>query len=720
MLSRVILLICVAVLCIVSAEAVAQSKRPIGSVTADLMDPALLQMSTETEDASTSAASAELISSLKMMLEQRKASDEAARAKLEAAAERTLAVEHALAEKSAQLKTHNKIMSRLESCLAEGPSAEKYAKQFAAMQAKETVLLEQKNHLETQLESLKEQESAMASASKKHKELEAELADKNEQLRKKQAELDAQHSLIAQREKSLTDRENTLLKQLNEAAHVKANQEAEINRRVAEKVNEIHQSFLQEKEKAVAAVRAEMHTEMTSLIEKQQHMVENERLASKIAAKHEMKRLTSAEGEIDMAGAELLDTMLVETGARNGSRSHENSGERCASYNDCSSCGADGACAWCGATKLCLPLDVNSNFRGKSSSIDGLTSGQCPADQWQTEVSSRLTLLSLNVFASDHSNSTKRFAAVVQLLKKTAPDVVGFQEVEKWFVHALQAHAWVKANYHFADFGPGQAPGGLYILSRYPISSTSYYEEIQPGQVSVSERGRVLVATLGVRQHALSVAVTNLDWRTSENRAKNLDYVFHILKQYPHVFLLGDFNFDDGSKPETDHIPQSYIDIWSTLNPENPGFTWDPRHNWFAASSDPNSRSSRLDRVYVRSNQWMPRSVHLVGCSVADPLCASRNIRKNNQVSIVSTTSDLANPSVLIGQKKTEEKVAPGTPKPVVHRTPAFLETAVDIGVAEDDMALVEAAAATTFDGTFVPSNHYGLLIQATHFHPKC
>jgi len=718
--SRVLLLLVLALLALVSTTATATQQLPEVDTTG-LME---VESETEAESAAAHAASQEMVSSLKLLLEQRRAADQAARAKLEAAAERTLAVEHALAEKSAQLKAHNKMMSRLEACLADGPAHQQYAKLIQQMKEKETILVEQKSQLETQVDSLKEQEDALTAAKAKSKELEAELAEKNSQLQSKQAELDAQHSLLATREQALATREATLLKQLQDAAHVRATQDAEIERRVSEKVAEMKLSFIAEKEKAVNAVRAELQGEMHALLEKQSHVTENDKLALKIAAKHEMKRLTSADAELTDVTPEPLDMMMIESKstARNESSRDADFADRCTQYSDCSSCGADGGCAWCSSTRTCLRLDVNANFR-KSAAADGLTSGQCPADSWNTAVSSRLTLLSLNVFASDHANSTKRFAATVQLFKKTGADVIALQEVEKWFVHALQAHSWVKANYHFSDFGPGQAPGGLYILSRYPISSLSYYEEIQPGQVSVTERGRVLVATLGVRQHAVTVATTNLDWRAAETRAKNLDYVFHILKQYPHVFLLGDFNFDDGSKPESEHIPKNYLDVWSTLQSENPGFTWDPRHNWYAAASDPHSRSSRIDRILVKSNQWMPRSIHLVGCSVGDPLCAARNLRKGNAVSIVSTTSELANPSVLIGQKKEENRPEPGSPKKVTHRpTATFLETGVDVTADDMDTSMVEAQAQATnnFHADFVASNHYGLLVQATHFHPKC
>jgi len=327
------------------------------------------------------------------------------------------------------------------------------------------------------------------------------------------------------------------------------------------------------------------------------------------------------------------------------------------------------------------------------------------------------------VFASERGNSTRRFAAVVQLIKKASPDVVALQEVEKWFVHALQAHSWIKNNYHLTEYGPGQAPGGLYILSRYPIASINYYENIKPGQVEVSARGRVLVAKLGVKQQAVYVATTALDYRSEENRAKSMEYIFRVLKPYRHVFLLGDFNFDEGSKVETAAVPRSYLDLWPTLIPDRPGFTWDPRSNWFAAASDPRSRASRIDRVYSRSNQWMPRSIHLVGCSVSDPLCGAKNLDVKKGVTLVDANK--VNPALILAAPTNMADKLRTTEEPWGTKI-GFLEEEVELEDSEDgEVSFVETGVSVgapkpTFEADFVASNHYGLLIQTTQFAPRC
>jgi len=484
-----------------------------------------------------------------------------------------------------------------------------------------------------------------------------------------------------------------------------------------------------------------------------------ERRAARISSVHEMHDLTAVDASpyaqaSDAAELEGEDaTSLIEMSSgpdvapagpvtsSNGTASPwaAKLTRHCAAYTSCGSCGGDGRCAWCSAAGgSCLPLDVNANLRAGAGS-DGLTSGQCTSDDWQSSVASRLTLLSLNVFASERGNSTRRFAAIIQLIKKSGADVIALQEVEKWFVHALQAHSWVKNNYHLTEYGPGQAPGGLYILSRYPIASTNYYENIQPGQVEVSKRGRVLVAKLGVKQQAVYVATTALDYRSSENRASSLEFIFRTLKPYRHTFLLGDFNFDEGSKVEAGSIPRSYLDLWPTLITDKPGYTWNPRSNWFAAASDPLSRASRIDRVYLRSNQWMPRSIHLVGCSVSDPLCGAKNLDAKKGVTLIDANK--VNPALILAAPtngadgKTEAGPSYGTKvlleieQSVAHLEgdedheqvfSALVEEAAETAFVEMGVELHAAAPRPTFEPDFVPSNHYGLLVQATQFAPKC
>jgi len=682
------------------------------AATAPVFDPAAMIQQTES-----AGQGNEIMSALQQLLEQKKASGEAARAQLESAAAHTLAVEASLAAKQRQLQSHNAMLQRLEQCLASGPESVKVHKLAEEVQKQSQSLLEAKSTVEAKNKQLAEQEEELSHEKEALEETQAELEEKEEKLHKAEQHLTEQQSLLEQQAASVHERETnlaaTIAAKVEEGVQAKlAALKAEMEAKAEDKLNAVKQ-----------AMEAQAHA---MLIESRQ--VATERKATSIAERHQMRALTSVDSspyalaaDEAMAAEEGMEPMLIETHALTEAAPStqaattknattlwaEKLARHCAQYKDCGTCGGDGRCGWCGtgAKGKCLSLDVNANLRAGSSAGDGLTSGQCTSDQWQTSVASRLTLLSLNVFASERGNSTRRFAAIVQLIKKSGADVVALQEVEKWFVHALQAHSWIKNNFHFSEYGPGQAPGGLYILSRYPIADVNYYENIQPGQVEVNSRGRLLVAKLGVKQQAVYVATTALDYRSAENRAASLEFIFRTLKPYRHAFLLGDFNFDEGSKLETQAVPISYLDLWPTLVTDRPGYTWDPRSNWFAAASDPQSRASRIDRIYLRSNQWMPRSIHLVGCSVSDPLCGAKNLDIKKGVTVVDANK--LNPSLILAAPTNDAD----KPEP---ETAAFVETSVEIS------ARHSKAARPTFEADFVASNHYGLLVQATQFAPKC
>lgn len=702
------------------------------------------------------AESNEIVQSLKALLEQKKASGEAARAKLEAAAQHTLAVEAALAAKQQQLKSHNAMLARLEQCLQQGPAQQRYAKLEAATQAQQQSLLEAQSTVEEKDQQLAEAQEELETQKEALDSQAAEIAEKESALKHTEAHLNEQQSLLEKQAMEVTQKEKAM--ELTIQAKVEAGVQA--------KLASIKADLEAKAEDKLQAVRQAMASQAQQLLHEHETML-MEKKAARISRRHEMRELTSvdaspyaqASDEALALESEEAEPVLIETSAFNApkesgagspvpapvtnstlSRWAQKLAAHCGTYESCDKCGADGRCAWCASGKKgrCLALDVNANLRPGQASGDGLTSGQCTSDEWQTSVATRLTLLSLNVFASERGNSTRRFAAIVQLIKKSSADVIALQEVEKWFVHALQAHSWIKNNYHLTEYGPGQAPGGLFILSRYPIASINYYENIQPGQVEVSARGRVLVAKLGVKQQAVYVATTALDYRSSENRAASLEFIFRTLKPYHHAFLLGDFNFDEGSKTETASIPRSYLDLWPTLISDRPGYTWDPRSNWFAAASDPQSRASRIDRVYLRSNQWMPRSIHLVGCSVADPLCGAKNLDVKKGVTLIDANK--VNPALILAaptnlaDKKVQQEAEWGT------KIPAFIEEQVAYlrgtpehaqvmrALADEDAlsaSFVEtatkvAAPRPTFEPDFVPSNHYGLLVQTTQFAPRC
>jgi len=238
----------------------------------------------------------------------------------------------------------------------------------------------------------------------------------------------------------------------------------------------------------------------------------------------------------------------------------------------------------------------------------------------------------------------------------------------------------------------------------------------------------VIVPSAGA--FVLTVATTNLDWRSADSRTDGLDFVFAILSPYNDVLLTGDFNFDHGALPETSHIPENWLDVWPALNPDNLGHTWDPDTNRYARASDPTSRPSRIDRVFVKSVHWLPRYIKLVGCSSTDLLCSALfanpvpPTRPHPLPQPLSQphASTEANSPPLTALAKPPKKSALGRGRST---NSVFLEMATEvqhrIAAATTSWAELDVEAEADAERhSVIPSNHYALLAHFSKFEAHC
>ena len=197
------------------------------------------------------------------------------------------------------------------------------------------------------------------------------------------------------------------------------------------------------------------------------------------------------------------------------------------------------------------------------------------------------------------------------MLIESQADILVLQEVNPRFFRTLVAQPLL-SHYYESKFSSTKAPGGLYILSIFPIVDVAYFERTEPGQLETKDRARMLVATLSVSSHKLAVATTVLDSSSARRRAKALDFMFPVLQNFPNVIFTGDFKFDQESQPETEHLAVDYADVWKDIG-RGDGDTWNPSLNPKARLSDPSSDPSRIDRVFLKSHRWMPSSIELFG-----------------------------------------------------------------------------------------------------------
>jgi endonuclease/exonuclease/phosphatase family metal-dependent hydrolase len=217
----------------------------------------------------------------------------------------------------------------------------------------------------------------------------------------------------------------------------------------------------------------------------------------------------------------------------------------------------------------------------------------------------KLTVATYNVLA-DEKTADARCPALFKILKDSEADLIALQEVEEWFLKRLVKEEWAKP-YHLALPDGKLDRGGQLILSKRKITRTKV--KTLPGE----QQRTVLVAWL---EGGLAVATTHMESPLEEGaiRAKQLKAIFQVLQNDTEAILLGDLNFGDGEKPDSAELDKNYADLWTTLHPKDPGYTWNIEESGMAKKgSFKGEASRRIDRILLRSSTWKAGSIRIVG-----------------------------------------------------------------------------------------------------------
>lgn len=210
-----------------------------------------------------------------------------------------------------------------------------------------------------------------------------------------------------------------------------------------------------------------------------------------------------------------------------------------------------------------------------------------------------ITVVTYNILGEEHEKK-KRGEAIVKILEETDADVLALQEVVPWFVAMLGPLAKKYPN-------AAEAPGGQYLLSKKP------FEKTRVVKLSGKQKRTALVATL---RSGPAIATMHLEspLEDSKTRAKQLDEIFAALRDCEDAILLGDFNFGDEDRLETERLDRSYSDVWRELRKGETGFTYDLEANPLARKGAfPRETSRRIDRILVKSAKWKAKKVERIG-----------------------------------------------------------------------------------------------------------
>ncbi|MEQ8997642.1 MAG: poly(A) polymerase [Coleofasciculus sp. B1-GNL1-01] len=248
--------------------------------------------------------------------------------------------------------------------------------------------------------------------------------------------------------------------------------------------------------------------------------------------------------------------------------------------------------------------------------------GWQPTDQPSTETTiGTLTIASFNVLCDSYEQeriqTAQRLPVIVEHLRRCDADIIALQEATPPLLDVLLKQDWVHS-YTISESPEGQTlkPYGVLLLSRLPFTLVEH---------QYSAHKRVLVGTWQINGRSLHLAVVHLTSNRARNalevRANQRSVLLEYLKTLPgESFIVGDFN-SRGDEPEEELSQSGFVDVWTLLHPDDPGYTFDPERNPLATLMSLNGEAARFDRILQRSEDgcWMPRSMELFACEpVAD------------------------------------------------------------------------------------------------------
>ena len=218
----------------------------------------------------------------------------------------------------------------------------------------------------------------------------------------------------------------------------------------------------------------------------------------------------------------------------------------------------------------------------------------------------RLSVATYNIWFDD-KHAEQRYRAIADILSRHQPDVIAFQEVTPTALAVFLEHPWIRERYvSTARVGDRVGNYGMLLLSRVPIDRVTYTK--LPTRLS---RG-YLAAELTINGRSLFIVSIHLESGKAAThlRARQLRRVFDLLRTSENAIIMGDFNMRDS---EDNLIDAGDHDIWPALRPDEPGFTEDTSINLMRFDMKNKHRHVRFDRVLIKGDSWVPRTIELLG-----------------------------------------------------------------------------------------------------------
>jgi len=228
-----------------------------------------------------------------------------------------------------------------------------------------------------------------------------------------------------------------------------------------------------------------------------------------------------------------------------------------------------------------------------------------------------LGVLTFNLWFGEY-RWEERIAAVLRLIERHRPDVIGLQEVTPENLERILADDWVRRRYRVSDAtGETVQPHGVLLLSAVPLGSLALCH------LPTEKDRKLLLAELETTCGPLYVGTVHLESSPASTgmRLEQLDRVLPVLHGAEQALLMGDLNFDPADRGEQSRIEPGFTDLWQALRREDPGHTVDSERNAMRYMHKQLSKRARFDRILLRSKGavWRPISVDLIGTEAIAP-----------------------------------------------------------------------------------------------------
>ncbi|MFQ5641480.1 MAG: hypothetical protein ACE5IR_26180, partial [bacterium] len=284
----------------------------------------------------------------------------------------------------------------------------------------------------------------------------------------------------------------------------------------------------------------------------------------------------------------------------------------------------------------------------------------------------------------------QRYQALVTQIKQLDPDLIGIQEANKLpdYAERLAKDTGYEVFFHMGVGGLRLGPVGLpwnlregdaLLAKKILQPQFAGRKKLSGGYVGnwaafhFSDATQVIAVKIAVRNRPLYIFVTHwhasllgspgvlkkarelsdtgeasqrdvesvlekiaegVKWRLSESK-KTVAFIQETADEHPFI-LMGDFNAESGSEEITQLLQFGMVDLFHTMNPNVPGFTWDPgtnlNHHQYYLKEEISGKDSDLLSRLKKLHTATPKRIDYIFLGPADLLASWKVSIKSSSV----------------------------------------------------------------------------------------